>query len=125
MSKITFARVSETLREVVAEKPDYEYEGPLGGEYCAYTDADGTPSCIVGQVIFRLDPDALKEIHDHEWNQDGEFITSPAAHALDWATRNFTHAERKALRAAQYVQDQGGTWAKALEEFEQEVRYIK
>lgn len=122
---ITFSTVAETLREVVTERPDYVYDSPSEGGECTYTTPAGEPSCLIGQVIFRLDPDALKEINREEWNDQEEFVTSPTVCGLDWAYDQLSDQERNVLRAAQVVQDQGGTWGEALNAFEFEARYIR
>jgi uncharacterized GH25 family protein len=68
----TLEQVRTTLAEVVAEKG----EGFVYEDVCAYVvpenynEANTTwnPSCIVGQVIDRLDPEALDRIRGKEWN---------------------------------------------------------
>lgn len=66
-SKVTVpaAKVLETLRKVVSERPDYMYEAPEhmtseGSQlscFYVHTDADGnnpTPGCVVGELLHRL-----------------------------------------------------------------------
>jgi hypothetical protein len=55
---VTAEKVLETLREVVAERPDYVYEAPEGytagaGVTCFYVHGD-VPGCVVGHVLNRL-----------------------------------------------------------------------
>lgn len=56
--------------EYVYEAPNYENEY---GEYvqgleCYYTDPDGNPSCIVGEVLADVAPSTLKRLHQYEWD---------------------------------------------------------
>lgn len=61
----------ETVKEVLLELIEgdgasYKYESP-NGDICMYSERDGSPSCIVGHVIQRLQPEAFQTIHDYEW----------------------------------------------------------
>ena len=108
MSDYTFDDVAKVLREVVAERPDYVYPH----DYCVYRDEDGSPSCLIGHVIQRLDPDYFASI-----SEQGNGAT---VRGLSWTDR-FSVAEVRALRAAQMIQDTGQTWAEALATFELQI----
>lgn len=113
--------VLEALEEAVAEKgEDYKYEFPedADGE-CVYSTHDGAPSCIVGYVVKRLDPELFERLHTAEWEEvdEGERDT-PYVFGWWMYTEGQDLDERpahKALIAAQNKQDGGHTWGEALE----------
>jgi hypothetical protein len=117
LMSVTTGRVMETLRDVVAEQPEYIYEAPehmahrhvMEGVACFYvhTDADGgiaTSGCVVGAVLNRLGVplDALAD-----WEGYGAFTVSRKVMSMPMEARY-------ALARAQDAQDFGGTWADAL-----------
>ena len=66
MTEITVDVVLETLDSIVEEYgEDYEYDA-YANRGCFYVGADGGPSCIVGHVLYRLDPELFKEIGHYE-----------------------------------------------------------
>jgi hypothetical protein len=111
---VTAEKVLETLREVVAERPDYVYEAPEG--YTAATWVAGfyvhgdVPGCVVGHVLNRLGVPlehlALVEGRD-------------AYKVADWFL-NITDPDgamdvEHVLSVAQSRQDRGDSWGTALE----------
>lgn len=109
----TLDQVLDAAREAVNEKgSDYIYKRV--GDGCTYSDTEGNPSCLVGHVIFKLDPEAFKklareELDAHESNNvdDLEFN--------EWIPVNFwTNDALKAMRFAQDRQDAGEIWGNAL-----------
>jgi len=105
--------VLAALREVVADKgADYvypeEWENQDSG--CVYV-RDGQPACIVGHVLARLDSALL----------DSEVVRSNrSANVLPEV--GFEHHAAWLLRAAQRVQDVGGTWGSAFAAAERAAR---
>lgn len=118
--EITGTQVLETLKAVVAERPDYVYEAPahqvhmdpegLINSTCFYVhaDEDGSnerPGCLVGEVLHRLGV-PLAELAEHEGNGASQ------------VARVFGVDDRDALTVldeAQCHQDQGVAWGRALE----------
>lgn len=122
MSNYTFDDVKRVLHEVIDERPQYVYEYPEGADECTYSDGKGGASCLIGQVIQRLDPEEFKQIaenewgHTERWNDDieaDEELWAPvqilAVNDLRWA-QQFTEIERQALYEAQDRQDRHNTW---------------
>jgi hypothetical protein len=101
---LTAGRALELLREVVAERPDYIYEG-----VCSYADPDGTcPRCLVGHVLHRhgfpvADLAAMDEA------EDGAACLLPAL-----TGGRVTPDAAGILYAAQLVQDALRPWSEAL-----------
>lgn len=130
MTDYTFDDVKRVLHEVVAERPEYVYERPEGADECTYTDKDGKPSCLVGQVISRLDPEELARIHYDEWGmwttweydvEVGEIereeyrpVYIVAVDELEWA-RQFDPQQIRALSFVQAAQDASKPWGQAEE----------
>jgi hypothetical protein len=111
--QITDDDVIRTLREVVAERPDYVYERPAhmhGGLpsclYVHYTEAgEREPGCIVGQVLHRLGV-PLETLERHEGHT--------AAYVATDAVGSMSDDIARILDTAQYRQDEGKTWGEAL-----------
>lgn len=109
MERIDNQRAIILLREVVAEK-GADYVDPNSGDNspgpCEYT-YDDAPGCIVGHVAFKAGV-PIERLHD--WL--GMITDEP------WETQEdadlFTYDALTLLRAAQVVQDNGGTWGEAL-----------
>jgi len=63
MGKITARQVIDTLEEIVAQYgEDYTYKPVNFASECRYSTPEGEPDCIVGQVVYRLVPDAFQKI---------------------------------------------------------------
>ena len=108
----TLEDVLNAAREVVAEKgEDYVYSGPGGS--CVYANEDGTPSCLVGHVIHRLDPNVFKHLAEKEFVDD-----TTAAELLtveEYVPYEFWDMEaERAMNTAQEHQDDGVPWGTAL-----------
>lgn len=107
MSAITDEKIMATLREVVAERPEFIYQKPLASEgnvaVCRYVHGD-VPGCLVGQVLHRLGV-SLGTLSVHE---------GQPAHSLADTLDIGSQAVRWALNAAQTAQDGGSTWGEAL-----------
>ena len=102
------------LEEIVADfGPDHRVST------CRYTqpDDDKKPSCIVGQVFYRLDPDILRQISDCRLNSAGpDYVLESIETDFQ-----FTRPALAVLNAAQRAQDgriendYDTTWGHALE----------
>jgi hypothetical protein len=112
--KLSEAQIMDTLREVVAEQPDYVYAAPQhmarpNVESCFYVhaDADSTnirPGCLVGAVLYRLGV-PLERLAAHE-GTGASCVTSVLVNTDDRAVA--------VLDLAQGAQDKGSTWSEAL-----------
>jgi hypothetical protein len=104
-------KVAQALREVVAEFGE-DYVDP--NDMCRYSVDGKTPACIVGQLVYKLDPDLFTQLVVEE---EGAGMLS----AEDSTTLEASFEPRviQALTAAQATQDLKYTWGEALESFEQ------
>lgn len=94
----------ESLRAVAAERPDFVYN-PDGEAECIYFKSDGTPSCLVGQVLAQNGATASALRPFNNYGVDG--LVACGILDVDDMTR-------RALTAAQSAQDGGRTWAEAV-----------
>lgn len=114
MTTITKSIVIDTLRSIVEEYgQDYVYPAAKTGDVCTYANSDGTPSCIVGHFISRIDPEGFKKVANMEASEGESF--SPDA-ALKYAGILYDTESDYALSEAQDAQDSGQTWGDALQE---------
>lgn len=105
----TKEEVMTALREVVAEKGS-EYVYPE--RVCRYAKVTGEPSCIVGHVIHKLDPEAFNKIAIAE--AEGSATVDELV-ALEWIPSDFWDSQAEdALCTAQLLQDMYRTWGEAL-----------
>lgn len=125
MTKLTYTAVQEALKESVEEKgADYVYPYAKGLGACKYAENDGSPSCIVGHVLAKLDPEMFAKVKEAEGRESGSF---PVSMLLD-AEEFYSEVELSfplvtALASAQNMQDTGSTWGEALASFEREYEY--
>lgn len=113
----TLDQVLEAARAVVDEVGnDYVYDS----QPCRYAGPDGAPSCLVGHVINRLDPEAFAMLTQYE--HSGGINSTPAALLAGhsgWLPRGFWTAEAaNAMQYAQWSQDLRQPWGLALFEAE-------
>lgn len=111
------------LEKVVTGNESFRYHGDKNREdwgTCKYLDHDGEPLCLVGHVAVNLgvDKNHLRRMDDlvksaSALSGDGH-IPSPEGF-------EFTFGAVEALRKAQMVQDQNGTWGEALAAAKKEV----
>lgn len=120
MTEVTVETVIKALEEVVAEKgEDYVY--PNAGAECLYA-IDGEPSCIVGHVIARLDPETFQQVVEFEDVNGsfgaGKFGTGVDAYVDYWGSYPAfgDNNVKKVLVSAQIAQDAGYEWKVALKE---------
>ena len=107
---ITLEDAKRALHEAVEEKgADYVY--PRAGLTCTYAEADGSPSCIVGHVLYKLDPKVYEAVALIESTEES-FSVGEIETTIDkdvFADRDVIHF----LGAAQARQDHGATWGEA------------
>lgn len=147
MVKFTKSAVLKALDEIVEELGgDYIYpEWETGG--CTYATVDGEPSCIVGRVIAKIDPDLFEQVKVAEtargasWtatafvSSEEEFKKEVAYYVNNGSSESYIkqlvpalEAEdgvRAALRAAQSVQDAGMPYATAAREAKTTLTHYK
>ena len=105
---LTAEAVHKTLEDIVAEYgEDYIYTDDI----CQYGDPEtGEPLCIVGHVLYRLEPAAFRRIIEG-WGSN----TAPLSNLTDV---QFDEAVGNALSVVQAVQDLRMPWGEALGAFE-------
>lgn len=121
MTNVTDEEFTEALRAAVEERgEDYSYpEGIYEGQFdiprdddyhngglCVYQTPDGTPACIIGLALYKIDPELVP---------DYDLVMS-AQKALE--DIGVSDRVRFAAGRAQGVQDGGDTWGHALREYE-------
>lgn len=145
------SQVTKALKKAVEAKgggyvypharPPYSYENSFAR--CSYTNADGSPSCIVGHVVAALDPSVLEKVGEYERESGESFGVEVLVTGFDEFGRDYEYDEydepiepepgypilakdarfevdgmvQAALAAAQTVQDMTGTWAEALDAY--------
>ena len=110
-------KVTEAIRKIVAETPDFIYRGHSGGRY-GYADDEGNPSCLVGCVLAEVAPDLLARLHEGEKiaDESASFSLTSLAN-LGVYELPFTRRTIRALRHAQAHQDTGYSWGMALDRY--------
>ncbi|GAA3473847.1 hypothetical protein [Nonomuraea roseola] len=115
LPKVTDAEMIDTLKAVVAEKPDYVYGAPehmadgTGQCYYVHTDAENeeklAPGCLVGVALNRLGV-PLETLQKHE--ADNAFcVIGRVVEGISDVALEFAHL-------LQIRQDNGATWGEAL-----------
>lgn len=115
--------VVESLKEIVAEYgADYVYRKPQPTDTCQYTNPDGSPSCLVGHVIARVNPEAFATIAATEYYEEtydeGPYGAIEAA--VEGIEINFNvelgfdQETIALLGVVQNAQDRGTAWGDAL-----------
>lgn len=108
---ITVEQATKALEEIVAEYgEDYIYPGSSNPKQgCIYRDEYGQPSCIVGHVLSRLEPEAFESISAVENPLRLDAIG--ARRVLD------KQILEDALNHLQSAQDAGETWGAAFRSY--------
>jgi hypothetical protein len=117
--EVSTEQVRVTLREVVAERPNFVYVAhSMDNErnmcYYVHPGIDGAPDtcgCLIGHVLNRLGV-PMDELKQHEGKDAFRVVRT----LLDTSSK-----ARKALTEAQNVQDRGWPWADALRAAEEEL----
>ena len=110
-------RVLQVTREIVDERPGYIYETVARydhGAGCWYSDNMGNPSCLVGHVIQRLDPEAFQEVVEFEKAEERSDAAINLAMQGPHLRALMTRDAWQAMQAAQNRQDEGQSWSEAL-----------
>lgn len=98
MVKFTKSAVLEALDEILAETgPDYVYPRAWqagGSGTCVYSD-NGVPSCIIGRVIAKLDPELFEQVKDVEESRGSS-----------WSVSGFNRSQEE------YERDRANGWEK-------------
>ena len=123
-SKFELEGVMKTLREVVAGKEDFVYT--TEHEECIYAEDDGSPSCVVGHVIARLDPELLAKVAEGERFEleSGEIAYNSDTVSGLFNAYGLPKGSGVVLRAAQKMQDAGVSWGEALELAEESYKMV-
>ncbi|WNM66241.1 hypothetical protein SEA_DEJAVU_109 [Microbacterium Phage DejaVu] len=131
--KFTDEQFIKAMREAVAERgedyvypkaeekmnEDLGYKVTVNDDYhglngvCQYQTPDGTPACIVGLALSKIDPILVPRHGD-----------ATGAHEV-LRKLGASYEVRKAASEAQQAQDQGATWGRALEEFENSLEEVR
>ena len=127
-------QVRELLASIVEEKgPDYVYERLADEDAtgdCFYVNhQDGTPSCIAGHLIMKLGVPASAFLAYEGTSADVVWDVLVAG-SKDVAIGVHTPPEQytpiaRALKQAQRVQDDGGSWGNALRVFDETLGAIQ
>ena len=117
--EVTDELFEATLRQVVAENPDFVYPSNIrgqgqddwhnGGGACVYAHPDGSPACVIGHVVYRLTPELLPSYKSETQN---------AADLLVGLYPKVSSGVRVAATEAQSSQDDGSSWQEALDNYE-------
>jgi hypothetical protein len=117
--KVSAVDVLETLRTVVAERPDYVYAAPADQDdtraSCFYVHGageDAQPGCLVGHVLYRHGV-SLDDLAAHE-GAGAHDVTTALVDLM--GEPDAVRETLGALLEAQGQQDDGATWGEALAE---------
>ena len=127
--RFTRGTVRQAFLDILEERGrDHVYEGRDAEGNCRYF-KDGEPSCIVGHIVHRIDPELGRSIAalEDEWGHSEEFVRLNQGDLIfntdddrlagyRCITQDLGLAE--ALEKAQGVQDRGGEWGEAYWEFD-------
>jgi hypothetical protein len=117
---LTFSETVAMVNDIIAEKPEgYKYTkdpktaerraqyppSEKSGTDCYYAHADGTPGCIVGNFIHKLNPEFDLKSIEH----------ATVGYALRAADIRADEDSHQLLSDCQNFQDNGESWAAALE----------
>lgn len=107
----TNAEILAAARAAIEEKgANYVYT--RWNPSCTYANAKGAPSCLVGHIVKRLDPEAFKRLRAAE---RATRLSSPGISIANSEARlGFTDDQLEVLVYAQDAQDTGAWWGKAL-----------
>ena len=103
----------DALNEIVKGREDYVYQKPQGTNFCMYTEADGSPSCIVGHVLSDLAPDILDSAHAIEYDGDMP-MSSCYVDDLPNISKAFDVEAKRLLQVIQIYQDITFSWGDSL-----------
>lgn len=105
----------DTARAIIEGHENHVYQPP-DGRTCRYADDNGKPSCIVGQIVFKLSPETFTEAVYRE-QANGSFFADNFCAGQRYGRSElviFEHTAAEFLSALQGQQDAGIMWGKAL-----------
>lgn len=114
----TNEQINEAIKAALAEKgEDYVYErvGEGAKQGCYYA-VDGAPSCLVGNVLNRLDPEMFAQVIEYETDTP-EYQDTGFEDVAEYLRLPFHEDQVAALKDAQVKQDQGKTWGEAAQKY--------
>ncbi len=129
MSTVTDIQFIEALRAAVRVKgteyvypapegdsddEDYGYDDYRNGMDCVYSTPEGAPACIIGHALYKIDPDLVPG-----YDKVADFTSLVDS---DPRLQGLSSEVVRAGQRAQALQDEGETWGRALERFEEIVR---
>lgn len=101
MNKFTNAEIREALITSIEERGhDYQYSPP-SGTTCVYADENGEPSCLIGMVIHKLDPEAFKALAIEERAIGSTVLGASAASVVP----QYLDVDRDILEGLRKIQD--------------------
>jgi hypothetical protein len=109
---LTIDAIFDTVRDLLAESPDFTYQAPTEDGSCVYI-ADGKGSCVVGQALVKLGvPVAELSYFDQEI---GGMSAGPVLRrVLDADGDLFVNPKAVAIEAVQTWQDGARPWGGAI-----------
>lgn len=123
--KIGVRKVKRKLRQIVNargyeyvyERPTYEDErGDLReSDSCVYGDQQGTPSCLVGQLLAEILPEKYRNINQDEWRGYSPYSPSIGTLLQGELEGIFETDAERILIHAQDNQDSGMSWGESLD----------
>lgn len=82
---------------------------------CVYSNQDGSPSCLIGQALYLIDPELMPSF-DESLEEDASASTVLRAR-LGLGEDDLTPTWVRAAQAAQSAQDDGASWGVALDAY--------
>lgn len=86
------------------------------GKMCVYAKPDGSPACLIGLALFKVDPKLMPSYEDSDSGRDMDAV-SVLDRLVDGGKLNLSTRTISGAYAAQNHQDRGGTWGDALDKF--------
>lgn len=101
------------VKAVEARGEDYVY--PKADGSCVYG-VNGEPSCLVGQIVYNLDPDLFVALETEDVRRRRDAEDTDASN-MPLLRKLFTKKQVEVLTRSQRYQDQGYWWGTAFQEF--------
>lgn len=111
---ITIENATNVVKQLIEERgEDYRYRKAGDATVCKYAQ-HGEPSCVVGHVIAKLNPELFAEVAEAE-KKDGFSVYSFGDEYDNYPKPDWDYATGDFLQHLQVGQDRGNTWAVSLE----------
>lgn len=118
----TLKQIIECAEQVVQGREEFVYNVSKHSRFSAgysYSTKEGAPSCIVGQIMYRLDPELFRRVAEYEEYGDESFIIEDITllndPGLEDELSRFAGESVRFLAELQNAQDYGRSWGEALE----------